>query len=137
MWTPEQSQEIQQIARESKPGITTLALPQGLQVDKGPDAVVDYLVEQVPNLIMPGSKTSGFQKAVTGFRQHLPDLSSPRFQVSKTQSPYEYSEAFQTNHVPPWLYNLTETWKQLLEEPYKGITTDGISPSECRCHQLT
>jgi hypothetical protein len=132
MWTPEQSQEIQQIARESKPGITTLALPEGLQVERGPDAVVDYFVERVPNLIksISGSKTSGFQKAVTGFRQHLPDLSLPRFQVSKTQSPYEYSEAFQTNHVPPWLYNLTETWKKLLEEPYKGFTTDGMSLCE-------
>ncbi|KXS95869.1 hypothetical protein AC579_4442 [Pseudocercospora musae] len=59
------------------------------------------------------------------FRQHLPDLNTPRFQISSKQSPYEYSEAFQKNHVPPWLYNLTQAWKELLEEPYTGVTSDG------------
>lgn len=121
MWTPEQSREIQQIARDTKPDIVTTALPQGLQVEKGPDAVVDYLVEKVPTLIdsIPPS-------AIMSFRKYLPDLTLPRFQVAKTQSPYEYSEAFRINHEPPWLYNLTETWKSLLEEPYKGVTTDGL-----------
>ncbi|KAK4619394.1 hypothetical protein CLAFUW4_10862 [Fulvia fulva] len=61
----------------------------------------------------------------TAFRKHLPDLTSPRFTTSKEQTPYEYSEAFQKTHHPPWLYNLTETWKELLKEPYKGVTNDG------------
>jgi hypothetical protein len=124
MWTPEQSSEIQSIARSVVPGIKTTALPQGLQVEKGPDAVVEYLMEKVPTLI---DSSTEFKKAVAGFRQHLPDLNTPRFQISKEQSPYEYSEAFQKNHIPPWLYNLTETWKKLLEEPYKGVTADGMS----------
>ena len=123
MWTPEQSIEIQSIARSTVPGIKTHAIPEGLQVQRGPDAIVDYLLEKVPPLI---DSSTDYQKAVAGFRQHLPDLNLPRFQISKEQSPYEYSEAFQKNHVPPWLYNLTEAWKKLLEEPYKGVTADGL-----------
>jgi hypothetical protein len=51
MWTPEESREIQDIARRAVPGIKTMALPQGLQVERGPDAVVEYLIERVPILI--------------------------------------------------------------------------------------
>jgi hypothetical protein len=126
MWSPEQSSEIQGIARFIVPGIKTHAIPEGLQVKRGPDAVVEYLLEKVPPLL---DTSTDFEKAVAGFRQHLPDLNTPRFQISKGQSPYEYSEAFQKNHVPPWLYNLTEAWKKLLEEPYKGVTADGLCSS--------
>ena len=112
------------MARSVVPSIKTTALPQGLQVEKGPDAVVEYLIEKVPALI---DSSMEFQKAAAGFRKHMPDLNTPRFQTSKEQSPYEYSEAFQKNHIPPWLYNLTEAWKKLLEEPYKGVTADGWS----------
>lgn len=66
------------------------------------------------------------ENLAAAFRKHLPDLSTPRFTTSKQQSPYEYSEAFQKNHAPPWLYNLTETWKDLLEEPFNGVTCDGL-----------
>jgi len=51
MWTPEQSGEIQAIARETVPGVKTMALPQGLQVERGPDAVVEYIIEKLPGLI--------------------------------------------------------------------------------------
>jgi hypothetical protein len=51
MWTPEESAKIQYIARETIPGITTMALPQGLQVEKGPDGVFDYIIEKLPSLI--------------------------------------------------------------------------------------
>ena len=67
------------------------------------------------------------ESLAAAFRQHLPDLTSPRFTISKQQDPYEYSDAFQKNHVPPWLYNLTETWKELLKEPYHGVTNDGAA----------
>ena len=66
-----------------------------------------------------------FNLASSAFRQHLPDLSIPRFTTAKQQNAYEYADAFKQNHVPPWLYNLTETWKELLEEPFKGVTSDG------------
>jgi hypothetical protein len=127
MWTPEQSQEIQAIARETVPGIKTMALPQGLQAQKGPDAVVQYLVEKLPGLINsdPEKPTNGFEKSAPSFRQHMPDLSSLRFQITKEQTPYEYFDYFEKNHQPPWLYKLTKTWEKLLEEPYKGVTADG------------
>lgn len=65
------------------------------------------------------------EKASAAFRQHLPDLNTPRFQEAKKQDAYSYSEAFQKNRVPPWLYDLTKAWEKLYAEPYKGITTDG------------
>ena len=61
------------------------------------------------------------------FRKHLPDLTSRRFTTSAQQSPYEYSEAFQKTQHPPWLYKLTKAWEDLLEEPFTGVTTDGMS----------
>ena len=51
MWTDEQAREIHSIAREIKPDIKTHALPPGLQVERGPDAVVEYLCEKVPGLL--------------------------------------------------------------------------------------
>ncbi|RDX51218.1 hypothetical protein OH76DRAFT_1435667 [Lentinus brumalis] len=51
MWTPEQAQEIVRIARETIPGMKTFSIPQGLQVEKGPDAVVEYIKENLPTLL--------------------------------------------------------------------------------------
>ena len=51
MWTPEESALIQKIASDNIPGIITHAIPQGLQVERGPDAVVDYLEEQIPRML--------------------------------------------------------------------------------------
>jgi hypothetical protein len=51
MWTAEESDEIQRIAKETVSGIKTMAIPFGLQVEKGPDAVVDFLIEQWPGLV--------------------------------------------------------------------------------------
>ena len=51
MWTAEEGQEILSIAREVKPNIATYAIPTGLQVDGGPDAVVKHLCERVPGLL--------------------------------------------------------------------------------------
>ncbi|GIZ38536.1 hypothetical protein CKM354_000195200 [Cercospora kikuchii] len=70
--------------------------------------------------------TNGIDEGLaSAFRQHLPDLTSPRFTTSAQQSPYEYSEAFQKTGHPPWLYKLTKAWEQLLEEPFQGVTADG------------
>ncbi|OCL03721.1 hypothetical protein AOQ84DRAFT_325487 [Glonium stellatum] len=65
------------------------------------------------------------EKAEAGFRQHLPDLSSPRFTTAKQQDAYSYADAFNTKQNPPWLYSLTKAWQKLYEEPYKGVTSDG------------
>lgn len=51
MWTPAEAEKIQQIARSIVPHIKTYAIPQGLQVEKGPDAVVEHLVEKVPQVL--------------------------------------------------------------------------------------
>jgi hypothetical protein len=51
MWTAEESDEIQRIAEETVSGIRTMAIPFGLQIEKGPDAVVAFLKENWPKLV--------------------------------------------------------------------------------------
>jgi hypothetical protein len=51
MWTPDESAEIQAIAKEKKPNIKTMALPQGLQVARGPDGVFEWLMEKLPAFV--------------------------------------------------------------------------------------
>lgn len=51
MWTPEESDKIQNIARETVPGIKTMAIPQGLQAEKGSEGVVEFLKEKWTSLI--------------------------------------------------------------------------------------
>lgn len=51
MWSAEQSAEVQAIAREIVPDIKFHAIPYGLQVERGPEAIVEYLTEQVPKLL--------------------------------------------------------------------------------------
>ncbi|KAF2148601.1 hypothetical protein K461DRAFT_233279 [Myriangium duriaei CBS 260.36] len=62
----------------------------------------------------------------SAYRQYLPDLGQPRFTTMKTQNPYEYADAFRKTHQPPWLYALYRHWRELFEQPFKGVTTDGI-----------
>ncbi|KAI0730656.1 hypothetical protein C8Q76DRAFT_669281 [Earliella scabrosa] len=51
MWTPEESQHIVQVAKETVSGIRTFSLPFGLQAEKGPDAVVEYIKENLPTIL--------------------------------------------------------------------------------------
>lgn len=51
MWTPEESIRVRKQAKEILPDLRTFAIPQGLQVNKGPDAVVEFLLENLPGLI--------------------------------------------------------------------------------------
>ncbi|KAI5461275.1 hypothetical protein BGZ63DRAFT_454058 [Mariannaea sp. PMI_226] len=51
MWTPEEADTIFTTAKSVVPNIKTHAIPTGLQVERGPDAVVEYLVEEVPKLL--------------------------------------------------------------------------------------
>lgn len=51
MWTPDEATKIRQIAERERPGITTHAIPQGLQVERGSDAIVEYLLLVVPELL--------------------------------------------------------------------------------------
>ncbi|KAJ5670754.1 uncharacterized protein N7477_006117 [Penicillium maclennaniae] len=51
MWSDEQAKEIHDIARSINPDIKLHAIPEGLQVERGPDAIVEYLCEKVPPLL--------------------------------------------------------------------------------------
>ncbi|KAK3503099.1 hypothetical protein B0T13DRAFT_191223 [Neurospora crassa] len=52
MWTPEEAHQIITIAKEVVgEDLKTFSLPQGLQVNKGPDAVVEYIKENLPSLL--------------------------------------------------------------------------------------
>ncbi|OSD04773.1 hypothetical protein PYCCODRAFT_1475848 [Trametes coccinea BRFM310] len=51
MWTPDQARDIVAIANDTVPGIKTFSLPFGLQVEKGPDAVVAYIEDHLPDLL--------------------------------------------------------------------------------------
>lgn len=51
MWTLEESNAIRATAKSLIPDIKTHAIPQGLQVQKGPEAVVGHLVEELPKLL--------------------------------------------------------------------------------------
>lgn len=64
MWSSEQAAEIQTIARGVKPDIATYAIPQGLQVEKGPDAVVEHLTCMVPQVLQThfGNSSSTMSK---------------------------------------------------------------------------
>ncbi|KAL4937369.1 hypothetical protein BDV06DRAFT_232639 [Aspergillus oleicola] len=54
------------------------------------------------------------------YRQYLPDLNLPRFQIMRTQDAHEYAEAFKSGGVPPWLHALYMHWKDLAQEPFRG-----------------
>ncbi|KAK1636405.1 hypothetical protein BDP81DRAFT_481774 [Colletotrichum phormii] len=51
MWTAEEAEQIQATARSIVPNIKTHAIPHGLQVERGPDAIVEHLLEKVPQLL--------------------------------------------------------------------------------------
>ena len=65
------------------------------------------------------------EKPTGEYRQYLPDLNLPRFQVMCTQDAHEYAHAFKTGKQPPWLHALYTYWLELFQEPYKGVTNDG------------
>lgn len=70
--------------------------------------------------------TGGAGEGTGAYRQYLPDLNQPRFTTMKNQDAHEYARDFKTKRVPPWLYALYEHWRDLYEEPFQGITTDGM-----------
>lgn len=51
MWTPEESTHILSTAKGILPKIRTLALPYGLQVEKGPAATTEFVKEHLDGLI--------------------------------------------------------------------------------------
>ncbi|KAK9379260.1 uncharacterized protein V2V93DRAFT_374381 [Kockiozyma suomiensis] len=51
MWSKEEVAEIHAIAKKLVPNVKTTFIPHGLQVEKGPDAVVEFLTEEFPKLL--------------------------------------------------------------------------------------
>jgi hypothetical protein len=51
MWTPEESRHILSTAKRVWPEIRTLALPYGLQVEKGPAATTEFVKKHLDGLI--------------------------------------------------------------------------------------
>lgn len=51
MWTADDVVEIQQLAQSTKPDIKIHAIPLGLQIEKGPDAIVEHLLDQIPSML--------------------------------------------------------------------------------------
>ncbi len=51
MWTSEEAEEIISIAKGVIPDLKILSLPEGLQVKKGPDGVVDYIEKHIAGVL--------------------------------------------------------------------------------------
>ncbi|KXS95874.1 hypothetical protein AC579_4445 [Pseudocercospora musae] len=51
MWTSKEAAEIQTIAKNAKPNVATYAIPHGMQVQEGPDRVVEHLTGVVPRVL--------------------------------------------------------------------------------------
>jgi hypothetical protein len=60
------------------------------------------------------------------FRQYLPDLSTPRFTAIAQNDAYGHAKELKERQAPPWLHGLYIHWRNLLQEPFKGITNDGM-----------
>ncbi|KAI1125920.1 hypothetical protein F5Y10DRAFT_221602 [Nemania abortiva] len=60
------------------------------------------------------------------FRKYLPDLSTPRFTTIAQNDAYGHAKELKDKQAPPWLYGLYTHWRKLLQEPFKGITNDGV-----------
>lgn len=51
MWSPEEPSKIFAMTKTVVPDIKTHAIPTMLQVQRGPNAVVEYLLKEVPKLL--------------------------------------------------------------------------------------
>jgi hypothetical protein len=60
------------------------------------------------------------------FRQYLPDLTTPRFTAIAQNDAHGHAKDLIEKQAPPWLYGLYTHWRKLLQEPFKGITNDGM-----------
>ncbi|KAI1358164.1 hypothetical protein F5Y08DRAFT_125965 [Xylaria arbuscula] len=60
------------------------------------------------------------------FRQYLPDLSTPRFTTIAQNDARGHAKELKEKQAPPWLYGLYTHWRKLFQEPFKGITNDGV-----------
>lgn len=60
------------------------------------------------------------------FRQYLPDLTTPRFTALAQNDAYGHAKELIDKQAPPWLHGLYLHWRKLLQEPFKGVTNNGV-----------
>ena len=48
------------------------------------------------------------------------------------QDAHVYAKEFKEGGQPPWLHALYMHWLDLLKEPFKGVTNDGMFHALCR-----
>ncbi|KAI0022975.1 hypothetical protein F4780DRAFT_777101 [Xylariomycetidae sp. FL0641] len=63
---------------------------------------------------------------LSDFRQYLPDLSTPRFRTLAQNDAHGHARELTEKQQPPWLYGLYQHWQKLFQEPFKGVTNDGV-----------
>jgi hypothetical protein len=56
MWSKDESDKIQKIARDIVPTVRTYAVPQGMQVAIGPDATVQHVISKLDEVLHQGSQ---------------------------------------------------------------------------------
>ena len=77
------------------------------------------------NLKMDSPPAARSRGGSANFRDFMPDLNQPRFLRMQQLDAHEYVEDFLKHKQPPWLYELYLHWRQLYEEPFRGVTVDG------------
>lgn len=48
MWSPEESVEVKKIGREIVPSLRCYVVPQGMQVEKGPEYTIEHVKSKLP-----------------------------------------------------------------------------------------
>ncbi|OCF41070.1 hypothetical protein I317_05081 [Kwoniella heveanensis CBS 569] len=51
MWTPDEQDEVQRIAKETIPGIRTYGIPTGLHTKAGPEGIIQHLSERIDGIL--------------------------------------------------------------------------------------
>lgn len=88
---------------------------------------VDKFLTRLPtnNIVKMDAPEMTKEMPESAYRQHLPDLSIPRFTTMQKQDAHEYVADFHKSGNPPWLHALYLHWLELLKEPFRGVTNDG------------
>jgi hypothetical protein len=80
---------------------------------------------------MASTNSAALEKPTGEYRQYLPHLNCKRFQLMCMQDAHEYAHDFKTSKQPPWVHALYMHWLELLQEPFKGVTTDDKNHDYC------